>query len=106
MRFPSILDIDDYRHLLADAGLHVEAAEDTGRFAPYLELYRNMITMQLTYDALKAVSFDSARMDALEQERDFVRELARETKLIQAMFVARKTRSAEPRAPGLDHPPS
>lgn len=97
MRFPSILDIDDYRHLLADAGLRVEAAENTGRFAPYLELYRNMITMQLTYDALKAVGFDSARMDALEQERDFVRELAREAKLIQAMLVARK--APPPHAP-------
>ena len=29
--------------------------------------------MQLTYDALKAVGFDSARMEALERERDFVR---------------------------------
>lgn len=90
MRFPSIFDIEDYRRLLADAGLRVETAEDTGRFARYVELYRDMITMQLTYDALKAVGFDTARMDALERERDFVRQLARETKLIQAMFVARK----------------
>lgn len=90
MRFPSIFDIEDYLRLLADAGLRVETAEDTGRFARYFELYRDMITMQLTYDALKAVGFDTARMDALERERDFVGRLARETKLIQAMFVARK----------------
>jgi SAM-dependent methyltransferase len=95
MRFPSILHIDDYRHLLADAGLRVEAAEDTGRFARYIKLYRNMITMQLTYDALKAVGFDSKRLDALEQEREFIRQLARKAKLIQAMFVARK-HPAEP----------
>jgi SAM-dependent methyltransferase len=90
MRFPSILEIDDYRRLLAEAGLHVETAEDTARFARYFELYRDMITMQLTYDALKAVGFDAERMHALEEERDFVRQLAREAKLVQAMFVARK----------------
>ncbi len=90
MCFPSILDIDDYRRLLDDAGLTVEAAEDTGRFAPCFELYRQMITMQLTYDALRCVGFDAERMAALERERDFVLQLAREAKLIQAMFVARK----------------
>ena len=90
MRFPSILDIQDYRRLLEDAGLRVETAEDTGRFARYFELYRDMITMQLTYDALKAVGFDSGRMEALERERDFVRQLAGQGKLTQAMFVARK----------------
>jgi ubiquinone/menaquinone biosynthesis C-methylase UbiE len=95
MRFPSILDVDEYRHLLADTGLRIETAEDTRRFARYFELYRNMITMQLTYDALKAVGFDTARMDALEQERDFVLQLARETKLTQAMFVARKRPNLE-----------
>jgi SAM-dependent methyltransferase len=90
MRFPSIPHIEDYVVLLAEAGLRVEAAEDTGRFARYVELYRDMITMQLTYDALKAAGFDPLRMEALERERDFVRDLAREAKLIQALFVARK----------------
>jgi SAM-dependent methyltransferase len=90
MRFPNILGPEDYRRLLGAAGLRVETVEDTGRFARYLELYREMITMQLTYDALKTVGFDSQRMQALERERDFVRELAREAKLTQAMFVARK----------------
>ena len=49
-----------------------------------------MITMQLTYDALKAVGFDSERMETLERERDFVRQLAHQRSLTQAMFVARK----------------
>ena len=49
--------------------------------------------MQLTYDALKAVGFDSARMEALERERDFVRELGHQTKLAQALLVARKQSS-------------
>jgi SAM-dependent methyltransferase len=90
MRFPSILAIDDYRGLLVDAGARVDLAHDTGRFARYMELYRDMVTMQLTYDALKAVGFDAQRMNALERERDFVRELARQGKVSQAIVVARK----------------
>ena len=34
MRFPSILDLDDYRRLLENAGLRVETAEDTGASPP------------------------------------------------------------------------
>jgi SAM-dependent methyltransferase len=89
MRFPSILAISDYRDLLTDAGCRIEAAEDTGRFAPHFDIYRQIVTMQLSYDALKAVGFDRQRMDALEREREFIRELAHERKLIQAVFVAR-----------------
>jgi hypothetical protein len=44
----------------------------------------------MTYDALKAVGFDEAQMEAMERERDFIASLAQEAKLIQAMFVARK----------------
>jgi SAM-dependent methyltransferase len=33
MKFPNILDLDDYRALLRDCGCPVETAEDTGRFA-------------------------------------------------------------------------
>lgn len=90
MRFPSILSIRDYRELLVDVGFRVEIAQDTGRFASYFRLYRDIVTMQMTYDALKAVGFDEAQMEAMERERDFIASLAQEAKLIQAMFVARK----------------
>jgi sarcosine/dimethylglycine N-methyltransferase len=89
MRFPSILGVGDYRDLLNDAGFRIEVAEDTGRFAPHFDLYRDIVTMQLTYDALKAVGFDEAHMDTLEREREFVRALGHEAKLIQARFIAR-----------------
>jgi SAM-dependent methyltransferase len=91
MRFPNILAVSDYRDLLLDAGFGVEVAQDTGRFAPHFSLYREIVTRQLTYDALKAVGFNAARMEALERERDFIAEIAREAKLIQAMFVARRS---------------
>ena len=76
MNFPSILDIGTYRALLEESGCHVEVAEDTGRYAPHIDLYRNMIMMQLTYDALKIVGFDTERMRLLEEGRGFVQELA------------------------------
>jgi SAM-dependent methyltransferase len=90
MRFPSILALNDYRDLLLNAGVHVDVAEDTGRFAPHFELYRKMVTMQLSYDALKAVGFDSEQMATLEREREFIWQLAREAKLIQGVFVGRR----------------
>jgi SAM-dependent methyltransferase len=91
MRFPSILAVSDYRDLLVGAGFRIEAAEDTGRFAPHFELYRDIVTLQMTYDALKAAGFDSGRMEALEREREFIREVAHQAKLIQGMFVARRS---------------
>ena len=91
MRFPSILAPDDYRDLLVGAGFRVEVAEDTGRFAAHFGLYREMVTMQMTYDALKLVGFEPQRMQALEREREFMAHLARDAKLTQGMFVARRT---------------
>jgi SAM-dependent methyltransferase len=91
MRFPSILALSDYRDLLLDAGIRVDVAEDTGQFAPHFDLYRKMVTMQLSYDALKVVGFDSARMQALEREREFIWRLARDAKLIQGVFVGRRS---------------
>jgi len=89
MNFPNILDLDGYRRLLEDCGCRVELAEDTGRFAPYIDLYRNMLRMQLTYDALKLNGFDMELMQSLEGERDFLQELAHAGKVIQGIVVAR-----------------
>src|SRR5262249_38466936 len=82
MRFPSILTVGDYCDLLVGAGFRIEVAEDTGRFAPHFALYRDIVTMQMTYDALKAVGFDEASMETLEREREFIAEIARQGKLI------------------------
>jgi SAM-dependent methyltransferase len=91
MRFPSILAIGDYRNVLDEAGFYIEVAQDTGRFSRHFSLYREMVTMQLSYDALKTVGFDQSRMDALERERDFIARLSHEDKIIQGMFIGRKT---------------
>ena len=91
MKFPNVLDLDDYRTLLQESGCQVEMAEDTGRFPSHVDLYLNMLNMQLTYDALKRISFDMELMQALGGEMSFIRQLAHERKICQGRFVATKS---------------
>jgi ubiquinone/menaquinone biosynthesis C-methylase UbiE len=90
MKFPNTLSIDAYAALLAKAGCEVLVAEDTGRFASYVDLYLNMLNMQLSYDALRIIGFDSALMESLGAEMNFLRELAHAGKIAQGQFIARK----------------
>jgi SAM-dependent methyltransferase len=91
MKFPNVLDVDDYRALLRDSGCQVETAEDTGRFASHVDLYLNMLNMQLTYDALKRIDFDMELMQALGGEMGFIQRLAHERKICQGRFIAEKS---------------
>ena len=90
MKFPNTLDIDGYAALLTENGCEVLVAEDTGRFAPHVDLYLNMLNMQLTYDALRIIGFDLPLMESLGGEMNFMRELAHAGKIAQGQFVARK----------------
>jgi ubiquinone/menaquinone biosynthesis C-methylase UbiE len=90
MKFPNIQDIGGYHALLLANGCDVEVAEDTGRFAPYVDLYLDMLNKQLTYDALRIIGFDMPLMQALGQEMVFMQQLAHAGKIAQAIFVARK----------------
>ena len=82
------LTLSGYRALLEANGCTVSLAEDTGRFAPYVDLYLNMLTMQLTYDALKIIGFDVELMGAMGGEMAFMQGLAHEGKIAQGIFVA------------------
>lgn len=90
MKFPNVQDLAGYRALLEGAGCRVRAAEDTGRFAPHVDLYLRMLDMQLTYDALRIIGFDTGRMGALAGEMAFMQELAHAGKVAQGLFVAVK----------------
>ncbi len=90
MKFPSLASIGDYRGLLEANGCRVEAAEDTGRFAPCMDLYLDMLSRQLTYDALRIIGFDLPLMEQLGAEMRFARQLTHERKLVQGQFVAVK----------------
>jgi SAM-dependent methyltransferase len=90
MKFPNVQDHEGYSKLLAANGCEVIAAEDTGRFGPYADLYLNMLNMQLTYDTLKIIGFDSDLMKSMAAEMTFMQQLAHAGKIAQGLFVARK----------------
>jgi SAM-dependent methyltransferase len=90
MKFPNVQDLEGYGDLLAANACEVITAEDTGRFGPYVDLYLNMLNMQLTYDALKLIGFDSELMQSMGAEMTFMQELAHAGKIAQGLFIARK----------------
>jgi ubiquinone/menaquinone biosynthesis C-methylase UbiE len=90
MKFPNILTLDEYVALLSEHGCEIVHAEDTGRFAPYMDLYMFMIDKQLTYDALKTIGFDVNTMKAVIGEMQFMQKLAHEGKIAQGLIVAKK----------------
>jgi SAM-dependent methyltransferase len=90
MKFPTLESVPGYSRLLAQSGCRVEAAEDTGRFPAYMDLYMSMLDMQLTYDALRILGFDMATMEMLAGEMTFLRDLAHAGKVAQGRFIARK----------------
>ncbi len=90
MKFPNVQNLEGYSDLLEANGCEVIAAEDTGRFGPYVDLYLNMLNMQLTYDALKIIGFDSELMKSMAAEMTFMQQLAHAGKIAQGLLVARK----------------
>ncbi|MBN1362797.1 MAG: methyltransferase domain-containing protein [Sedimentisphaerales bacterium] len=93
MKFPNIQDIQGYRALLEANGCDVVMAQDTGRFAPYVDLYLNMLNMQLTYDALRIIGFDMDLLQAMGAEMKFMQGLAHAGKIAQGLFIAYKSGS-------------
>lgn len=92
MKFPNVENLAGYARLLESQGCEVLVAEDTGRFAPYINLYLSMLDMQLAYDALRIIDFDEHLMQAMAAEMEFMRDLADAGKVVQGRFVARKQR--------------
>ena len=90
MKFPNVQDIEGYKALLEASGCEVSVAEDTGQFAPHVDLYLDMLNKQLTYDALKIIGFDMELMQAMGGEMVFMQGLAHDNKIAQGRFVATK----------------
>jgi SAM-dependent methyltransferase len=88
MKFPNVQNLEGYSSLLAANDCEVITAAYTGRFAPYVDLYLNMLNMQLTYDALKIIGFNSELMQSMATEMVFMQELAHAGKIAQGLFVA------------------
>ncbi len=90
MKFPNIQTLDGYKALLTENGCDIREAYDTGRYVQYIDLYIDMANKQLTYDALKIIGFDMDLLTAIGNEMEFMRQLARDGKIIQGLFVAQK----------------
>ncbi len=90
MKFANMQDIPGYRQLLEESGCTVVEAEDTGRFAQYIDLYLKMVDMQFTFDALKIIGFNMDMLQAVAGEFAFTRELAHAGKIAQGRFIARR----------------
>ena len=90
MKFPNVQTLEGYNDSLTASDCDVLTAEDTGRFGPYVDLYLNMLNMQLTYDALRIIGFNSELMETMGGEMVFMQELAHTGKIAQGLFVARK----------------
>jgi sarcosine/dimethylglycine N-methyltransferase len=90
MKFANVQDIPGYRSLLKDNGCVVIEAEDTGRFAEHIDLYRKMLAMQLTFDALKIIGFNMDMLNMVAGEFDFIHALAQAGKIAQGRFIARR----------------
>ena len=90
MKFPNLLQLDEYQQLLARNGCSVKVAQDTGRFADAMPLYLDMIEKQLTYDALKIIGFDTALAATLVGEMKFIQSLAQAGRILQGLIVAEK----------------
>jgi SAM-dependent methyltransferase len=90
MKFPSLLTIGEYDDLLRRNGCDVRCAEDTRQFARHIDLYLDMLALQLTGDALRCVGFDQNLLGALGAEMTFAQGLAHAGKIAQGRFVARR----------------
>lgn len=90
MKFPNVQDIPGYKKLLQANGCEILYALDTGRFGPYVDLYLDMVSKQLTYDVLNIIGFDQALMQGIAEEMKFMQTMAHAGKIAQGLFVARK----------------
>ncbi|MBN1975262.1 MAG: methyltransferase domain-containing protein [Sedimentisphaerales bacterium] len=90
MKFPNVQTLEGYCDLLKKNNCDILSAVDTGRFAPHVDLYLNMLNMQLTYDALKIIGFNTELMQSMAQEMVFMQKLAHDGKIAQGLFIARK----------------
>jgi ubiquinone/menaquinone biosynthesis C-methylase UbiE len=90
MKFPNVETCDGYVALLKEQGCEIIDAQDTGRFLSHIDLYLQMLDMQLTYDALRIIGFDTEVFAGLAGEMVFMQGLAHAGKIAQGQFVARK----------------
>ena len=90
LSFPNLETQGGYQQLLEKQGCEVVLAEDTGHFAKQTALVAEVLETQLRWDALRLLSHDEERVDALIRGFRLLSEWGAARKIAQARFVARR----------------
>ena len=90
MKFPSIFTIPEYVDCLKKNGCEIVQAYDTGRFAPYAQMYIEYATKQLSFDILRTIGFNVDVLAGLGNGLQMVAGLAKSGKIAQGLIIARK----------------
>lgn len=91
LKFPNLESAAGYRRLLESEGCEVVLIEDTGIFASQMALFAEILEKQLRWDALRILSFDQARVDALIAGFRMLSGWASVGKITQIHVVARRS---------------
>jgi len=91
MKFPYMESQKGYEALLKKHGFAVKVSDDlTSDFADHIQLYIDMLTKQLTFDALRIIGWDMNMMQAMGGEMGFMLEKARAGNFGRTRLVAVK----------------
>ena len=90
LSFPNLETQRGYQQLLEKQGCEVVLAEDTGNFAKQTALVAEVLETQLRWDALRLLSYDEERVDALIRGFRLLSEWGAARKIAQARFVTRR----------------
>lgn len=91
MKFPYMENLKGYKRLIAEAGLKLKSAEElTEEFAQFVQLYLDMLSQQLTFDALRIIGNDMNLFQAMGGEMAFMLEMAKAGKMGRGRFIAAK----------------
>lgn len=91
MKFPYMESRKGYEALLRKHGFNVKVSEDlTPEFAGYIQFYIDMLTKQLTFDALRIIGWDMNMMQAMGGEMGFMLEKAKAGNFGRCRMVAAK----------------
>lgn len=92
MKFPYLESRKGYEALLGKYGFEVKVSDDlTSEFADYIQFYIDMLTKQLTFDALRIINWDMNLMQAMGGEMGFMLEKARAGNFGRTRLVAIKS---------------
>ena len=91
MKFPYLDSQKGYNKLIEKHGLDIVSSEDLHEhFANCIDLYIKMLTMQLSYDALKIIGDDMKLFEVMGGEMMFMSEMAHAGKFGRGRWIAVK----------------